>query len=129
LSVRNVFFLCFLTAGGPPEPADPPLSDLANFPPAAVVRNELAMNEPFQDYLRGRLELFLHQRDTLGAELRAAEFVWECWDALRDAQCSYYPEEFRRRRLAELRRRIGPEAYQLGVMPAGVPFWKFPEID
>lgn len=122
----NAIFLCFLTAADPP---DPPLSDLDRFPPEAIVRNQLDMNEAFQDYLKGRLEVALHQREALGDHLRRAAFVWDCWDDLHDAQCPYYSEGFRRRRLADLRRRIGTPAYGLGLMPPGVPYWKFEEID
>jgi hypothetical protein len=125
----NAFIFCCLVAGGPVPPQDPPLSDLERFPPVEVVQNELAMNQTFQDYLNARLDVALHQQESLGAQLRRAEFFWNCWDDLRDAQCSYYTEDYRRRRLADLRRRIGDYAYYRGLMPPGVPYWDFPEIE
>jgi hypothetical protein len=111
------------------DPPNPPLSDLERFPPPCVVQSELAMNQNLQDYLNARLEVALDQQEALGAHLRFAECLWECWDALRDAQCASYPEEYRRQRLGDLRRRIGAGPYYLGHMPPGVPYWTFPEID
>jgi hypothetical protein len=120
------FLLCCLVPAVPP---DPPLSDLERFPPPSIVQSELAMNQNFQDYLNARLEVALRQQEALTIHLRYAESLWNCWDDLRDAQCTSYSEEFRRRRLADLRRRIGAGPYYLGHMPPGVPYWTFPEID
>jgi hypothetical protein len=124
--MHAAFILCCLVPG---DPSNPPLSDLKRFPPPCVVQSELALNQNLQDYLNARLEVAWHQRPSLGDHLRFAECLWECWDALRDAQCASYPEEFRRHRLADLRRRIGAGPYYLGRMPPGVPYWTFPEID
>jgi len=56
--------------------------------------------------------------------IREAEDINAAYDALIDAQCSYYLVHIRREALGKLRRLLGDEDFAAGRMPLPIPMWE-----
>jgi hypothetical protein len=109
------------------SPCEPPLeAELWRFPPRAVARQAMEFNREYRRHVEGRWWMESHNRDHWGEVLRETDYLFHCWDWLCAAQGGEgRDEEYWRRSLREVRRRIGEEAYWAGQMPPAAPVWRF----
>ena len=54
--------------------------------------------------------------------------LWKAWDSLDDAKNEMFSVMRRRHALGVLMKCIGPESFQMGLMPPHVPYWRFSEV-
>lgn len=115
-------------AAAPPVPApdEVRLEDAARFPPPECC-------EPFCKYL---WDCWAYNRDHASkattesefmwfdAAARHADWLWYCWVEAKVAGMDSEESQFRLGKLRSLRRRIGPENYEAGLLPCPVP-WEF----
>lgn len=121
-------FTSVLLTFATPVSLDPPIADVGRFPSAEACREYLALNEEYRAGLRDRLSIYgyeLHHPEAAWLDLchREAYDLWYTWDCLR---CAHNGS---RQWLGVLGKRIGPEAYAVGVMPAPLPLWRFQQIE
>ena len=62
------------------------------------------------------------------AALKETDWLYQIWDAVRDARCEYYYVTVRRQALKRLQTMLGSEAYSAADLPPYVPVWRFQEI-
>jgi hypothetical protein len=116
-----------------PEPL-PPLSDLQRFPPLWLVQDQLCLVAAHQQWLQFRIDTEPACKGKLTAWLTESRQHAEPWVILEGIHQGHdewqgfgvtLDETDRRRRLDELRRLIGWQAYQEGTMPPCVPLHRF----
>ncbi len=107
----------------------PALSECQRFPDRSMVNELLTFNRTYRNFLTARQPVDLVHGEELRAALNETDQLYQIWDAVRDARCSYYYVTVRRQALKQLRELIGMEAFYRGQLPPHVPIWRFPEID
>jgi hypothetical protein len=106
----------------------PPLSDAMRFPDRAVVNELLVFNRAYRSYIELRQPTEMAHVSDLRAVQREVDYLYQVWDAVRDARCEYYYVTVRRQALKHLRELLGEEAYYSGQLPPHVPVWRFREL-
>jgi hypothetical protein len=102
----------------------PPLADCQRWPDRNTITDALAFNRAYHQHLEAVAAV-----DEVGAALGETDALYQVWDALREAQVPYYYVSPRRQSLALARRLLGDQAYEAGVLPPPVPWWRFRRID
>jgi hypothetical protein len=111
------------------ELADAPrLSDGGRFPDRNSVNEYLAFNRAYRRYLDARQPLEPDRTWQFREALRETDWLYQVWDAVRDARCEFYYVTVRRQALKRLRDLVGPDAYYNGELPPYVPVWRFQDI-
>lgn len=107
--------------------AAPKLSDCQRFPDRGTVSELLAFNRSYRRHLDARQPLEQDRGDGLRAALQETDWLYQVWDAVRDARCEYYYVTVRRQALKRLQTMLGTDAYAAGQLPPFVPLWRFQE--
>lgn len=103
----------------------PKLCDAHRFPDRNAVNEMLAFNRAYRRNLDSRQSLEQDRGQTLRTALKETDYLYQVWDAVRDARCEYYYITVRRQALKRLKQMIGPEAYDTAELPPYVPLWRF----
>jgi hypothetical protein len=106
----------------------PPLADAQRFPDRAIVNELLVFNRAYRSYVELRQPTEMAHLNDLRAVQREVDYLYQVWDAVRDARCEYYYVTVRRQALKRLRELLGDEAYYKGDLPPHVPIWRFREL-
>lgn len=106
----------------------PPLSDSDRFPDRNSVNEYLSFNRAYRRYLEARQPLEPDRIWQFREALRETDWLYQVWDAVRDARCEFYYVTVRRQALKHLRALVGPKAYYSGQLPPYVPVWRFQDI-
>lgn len=106
----------------------PPLADAERFPDRAVVNELLVFNRAYRSYIEMRQPTELAHGADLRAVQREVDYLYQVWDAVRDARCEYYYVTVRRNALKRLRDLLGVDDYYRGELPPHVPIWRFREL-
>ncbi len=107
--------------------AAPQVHESFRLPERALVEDLLSFNRSFQKDLRDRLALDRLHAGDLQAALEETEYLFQVWNAVREARCEYYYVTARRQALQQLRNLVGLDAFYTGRLPPHVPFWRLPE--
>jgi hypothetical protein len=107
----------------------PRLSDCQRFPDRNLVNELLTFNRTYREFLTSRQRVDLVHADEVHTALLEVDRLYQIWDAVRDARCTYYYITVRRQALKHLRELIGDAAFYRGELPSNVPVWRFPEVD
>jgi hypothetical protein len=107
----------------------PSLEECTRFPERHLVNDLLAFNRTYHQYLTARQPVDLVHGGQLQTALTETERLYQVWDTVRDARCSYYYVTVRRQALKQLRSLLGEEAFYRGHLPPHVPVWRIPEVD
>jgi hypothetical protein len=107
----------------------PRLSECTRFPDRTVVNDLLSFNRAYRQFLTVRQPVDLVKGEELRTALCETDRLYQVWDAVRDARCSYYYVTVRRQALQQLREMIGGDAFFRGQLPPHVPVWRIPEVD
>lgn len=118
-----------LAAAAFAQDCQPPLTDLARFPPQELCWGQVRFADRHLAWLEDRGRLGLMTGEELVAVKEDALWCRRCWDELDSAGRAFYPEESRRAALGRLRRLLGDGAYLAGRMPPPVPLWRFGRAD
>lgn len=111
------------------ELADAPrLADGARFPDRTTVTEYITFNRAYRRYLEARQPLEPDRTWQYREALRETDWLYQVWDAVRDARCEFYYVTVRRQALKRLRDLVGPDAYAAGQLPPYVPVWRFQDI-
>jgi hypothetical protein len=103
----------------------PPLSDSERIGPDREKCNELCVeNRQFRKYLEDKIPWEQDRASLYREVMQECDECYRSWDQLRDAKCSFYYVQQRRRSLMKLREALGRERYILGDMPDHVPNWR-----
>jgi hypothetical protein len=105
----------------------PKLNDCQRFPDRGTVNELLAFNRSYRRHLDARQPLEQDRSDGLRAALQETDWLYQVWDAVRDARCEYYYVTVRRQALKRLQTMLGPDSYTAGQLPPFVPLWRFQE--
>jgi len=105
----------------------PKLNDCTRFPDRGTVNELLAFNRTYRRHLDARQPLEQDRCDGLRAALQETDWLYQVWDAVRDARCEYYYVTVRRQALKRLQTMLGQDAYAAGQLPPFVPLWRFQE--
>lgn len=105
----------------------PRLADGQRFPDRGTVNDLLAFNRAYRRYLDARQPLDQDRCENLRVALKETDYLYQVWDAVRDARCEYYYVTVRRQALKRLRDMLGQESYAGGQLPPYVPLWRFEE--
>jgi hypothetical protein len=97
----------------------PPAADLDRFPCPAVVTRAMLAGDRWRRFCEGAVAFETREPDRLQRTTWETRRRWWVWSRLRD--CHSAQGWLRRVELERLRRMLGDEAYQLGVMPCPVP--------
>lgn len=106
----------------------PRLSDCLRFPERTVVNDLLSFNRLFRQHLDARQVLEADRAACYRAAVSETDWLYQVWDAVRDARCELYYITVRRQALRKLRTLVGPEAFYTGTLPPHVPVWRFQEL-
>jgi hypothetical protein len=107
----------------------PKLGDCQRFPDRGTVNDLLAFNRSYRRYLDGRQALEQDRCSQLKAAQQETDWLYQVWDAVRDARCDYYYITVRRQALKRLYETVGAEAYDKGALPPHVPLWRFHDMN
>jgi hypothetical protein len=107
----------------------PKLQDSKRFPERALVSDLLSFNRAYRRHLDTRSVLEPDRGDLFREALRETDWLYQVWDAVRDARCEFYYVTVRRQALKRLHELVGTEAYHAGNLPPHVPLWRFQEVD
>lgn len=106
----------------------PPEWDVTRFPTRPEANEATQFNRGVVKWLEERRATDHIHFDELTETIRQTHRLYEIWDLVRDARCEFYSPRVRRMALAELRQRLGDEAYYAGRLPPPVPVWRFAEV-
>jgi hypothetical protein len=87
--------------------------------PRSAANDAVALNRSMREHWRSVAEI--HGDHVAAPRLASLDWRYDAWDLLRDAKCDYYYTHVRREALAKLRRLLGTEAFERGVMPQPIP--------
>ena len=108
----------------------PPLADAYWLPSAAYAKELCDFNEQFQEHLRGRAVIYPWRATQLDQVLIETRHLHCLWDAVRRASSPGEAWALRRRKLAEIREQLSPEAWRHRELPPAVPVrWFVPIRD
>ena len=107
----------------------PPLDDCQVLPAPPVIKECRCFNRNHQRWLEMRRLIMLHQQEEVAEILRETQQLGDLWCLMETATCPNQSWVCRRRALAQLRERLGPEAYYAGTVPPCVPVWHFQLIE
>jgi hypothetical protein len=103
----------------------PPLSDCRRLPPATAIRQMLAFNAAYRQYLEARRWVRRHEWEELTEILSETDRLREVWQAAAEAVAEDHIWVCRRQALRRLQELIGDEGYYSGNLPPCVPLWRF----
>jgi hypothetical protein len=103
----------------------PALADCQRLPPQDTIRQYLAFNAAYRQYMEIRRCLRHHEWEELTETLQETDRLCHVWQAAREAMAEDQSWICRRRALLRLQQLIGTEAYSRGQLPPCVPLWKF----
>ncbi len=120
-------------------PADVTVDDLARFPDRQTTAVNLRFADAYLTHVRQQYPLSPRHVADWYAHEHEAELLRDCWQALdwahdwtgeafAERELARFDEDCMQtllRRLRELRKEIGSEAYALGDMPPSVPLWRY----
>jgi hypothetical protein len=107
----------------------PRVWECRRFPDRIAVNDLLTANRTYRQYLTARQPVDLVHADDVRTVVNETDRLYEIWDAVRDAGCTYYYVTVRRQALQHLRELIGMEAFYRAELPPHLPVWRIPEID
>lgn len=91
--------------------------------PRTAANELIMMNFDAMHQFQRVLNVYPHN-EKVSQALEECKLLYAAWDCLRDAQCDYYYVHIRRQALGKLRDLIGQEAFDRGIMPPHVPWWR-----
>lgn len=114
-----------------PLPIEPPvlLGDLNVFPPRCTAKCNLELSQHFVTWVRNREAIDLRNAALWWEARCEVSTAHEAWGHLHEALDTKCSDDYRRGRLHQLRRLIGPRAYYAGMMPCPAPLWALPRSD
>jgi hypothetical protein len=107
----------------------PPVSDAQRFPCREAVCEMLTFNRAYHRNLAARRDALGSGMGDLDCTLDETDQLYRLWDLVRDARSECYYISVRRAALLALKRTLGPDDYNRGVMPPHVPVWRFRKQD
>jgi hypothetical protein len=107
----------------------PPLEECKRLPERCLVNDLLAFNRTYHQYLTNRQPVDLVHGEEVQTAMTETDRLYQVWDTVRDARCTYYYVTVRRQALKQLRCLLGEEAFYRGHLPPHVPVWRIPEVD
>lgn len=106
----------------------PRLEESNRLPERRIVNELVQFNRAYRKHLVDRHQLELDRAEAYEVVMVETDRLYKVWDAVRDANCSFYYVTVRRQAMARLREMIGEDDYRNMNLPPNVPTWRFREI-
>jgi hypothetical protein len=99
--------------------------DAMRLPEYELINDMLHFNRAYRKYLIGLLEFHEVDDDSIREAIKETDLCYKIWDSAGDARSKYYYVTMQRKAMKNLKKLIGDDAWNDGVLPPHVPVWRF----